>query len=348
MALRLALMVGWAGALMMQPPHQRRRRRVGVLLRQSARPLVDEAVLLEAPNTTLVMERLKGLGDVDGLGGAVGDGLEVVFGSKVRRRLWTKADRLHVHAVSGTIFLVGGGAWLLASLMQRDVPGTPMLLLSGAICALSAIPMARFKSNKFLDLEDLKSNGFTFGGAGLTLMSLHCAWWFSGSYPGWLQPWNLAFFMIWSLVCLGTTLNWELMLQQNIEEETASKRQQDQSEKDFLYRFASYPNLTQILFLWNIAAPDAAESWFARVLEAYPNQGIPLFHYGMASGLGYALSMFSETLRDRKLISLRADVIVLVIATIAPMLVVGLDALILGDSVTAWPPDYWRLFNPEF
>ena len=43
--------------------------------------------------------------------------------------------------------------------------------------------MARFSSNKLLDMSDLKANGFTFGGAGLTLMSCWCAWWFSGRIP---------------------------------------------------------------------------------------------------------------------------------------------------------------------
>ena len=36
--------------------------------------------------------------------------------------------------------------------------------------------------------------------------------------------------------------------------------------------------------------------------QQYPLQGVMLYHYGYKA-LGYALSMFSETLRDRKLVS---------------------------------------------
>ena len=33
------------------------------------------------------------------------------------------------------------------------------------------------------------------------------------------------------------------------------------------------------------------------------------YHYGIASAMGYALSMFSETLRDRKLVTLEQDLL---------------------------------------
>ena len=36
--------------------------------------------------------------------------------------------------------------------------------------------MSRFSSNKIMDLKDLKANGFTFGGTGLTCMCLYIAW----------------------------------------------------------------------------------------------------------------------------------------------------------------------------
>jgi hypothetical protein len=47
---------------------------------------------------------------------------------------------------------------------------------------------------------------------------------------------------------------------------------------------------------------------------------IPLYHYGFASAIsiGYALSMFSGTLRDRKLVSLRVDLIVLIVGVFLP------------------------------
>ena len=70
--------------------------------------------------------------------------------------------------------------------------------------------MSRFNSNKMFDLKDLKANGFTFGGTGLTCMCLYIAWWFSGDYPTWLLPFDIPIFVFWALVCVGTTANWEV------------------------------------------------------------------------------------------------------------------------------------------
>ena len=65
--------------------------------------------------------------------------------------------------------------------------------------------------------QDLKANGFTFGGTGLTCMCLYIAWWFSGDYPAFLLPFDIPIWIFWALVCVGTTANWEVMLQQNFE-----------------------------------------------------------------------------------------------------------------------------------
>jgi hypothetical protein len=118
-------------------------------------------------------------------------------------------------------------------------------------------------------------------------------------------------------------------------------------EKAFLYRLASWPNLTQLLFVYNMAAADAETSWLAPVLEKWPLERVPLFHYGLASAVGYSLSMFSETLRDRKLVSLRLDLIILVIGFVLPMVSVAVDGLVLGDDVTINPLDYWRIFQHD-
>ena len=48
-------------------------------------------------------------------------------------------------------------------------------------------------------------------------MSIWIAAWFSGGYPAALLPAGPAFFLLWASVCAGTTLNWEIMLQQNFE-----------------------------------------------------------------------------------------------------------------------------------
>mmetsp|Transcript_3248 Transcript_3248/g.9616 ORF Transcript_3248/g.9616 Transcript_3248/m.9616 type:complete len:420 (-) Transcript_3248:44-1303(-) len=317
------------------------------------------------------MEALKETVDGEGLAGTVGDGIALVFGDTVRRRLWTRADYAHIHAVSGAYFLVLGFLWLIASHAQLFAdpavaqtwslhgPLEASIVVMGAVNAVSAVPMARFSSNKMLDMTDLKANGFTFGGAGLTLMSCWMAWWFSGGYPSALLPAGPAFLVLWTAVCAGTTLNWEIMLQQNFEAAEAGAAKQKQiagqgklkkvgqdelAEKAILYRLASWPNLTQLLFLYSISLPDAS-AWWSTVTDQYPAQGVMLYHYGFASALGYALSMFSETLRDRKLVSLRVDLIILLIGVFMPMVSVGFDAAVLGDAVTVKPWEYWRQFQ---
>jgi len=319
-----------------------------------------------AEEDEVFMDALKEAVDVEGLAGIAGDGIALIFGDTVRRRLWTRADYAHIHALSGAYFMVLGFLWLFTShallamdssaplSWHLDKPLEASIVVSGAVNAVSAIPMARFSSNKLLDMSDLKANGFTFGGAGLTLMSCWMAWWFSGGYPSFLLPLGPAFFLVWTLVCVGTTVNWEFMLQQNFEAQSGKaiagqrklkKMSQDElNEKALLYRLASWPNLSQLLFLYSISTPDAS-AWWASVTAQYPLQGVMLYHYGYASALGYALSMFSETLRDRKLVSLRVDLIILLIGVFLPMVSVAFDAAVLGDAVTIKPWEYWRQFQ---
>ena len=89
-------------------------------------------------------------------------------------------------------------------------------------------------------------------------------------------------------------------------------------------------------------------AWFNQITEIWPKQGIPMYHYGIASAMGYALSMFSETLRDRKLVTLEQDLLILIIGFCFPMVSVVIDGLTYGSAVTISPPEYWALlgFSP--
>jgi len=223
------------------------------------------------------------------------------------------------------------------------------LLLAGLVNALSAVPMSRFSSNKILDYRDLKANGFTFGGTGLTCMCLYIAWWFSGDYPTALHSFDIPIFFFWALVCGGTTANWEIMLQQNFEanERKAGKfakvSKKEMRQKAILYRLASWPNLTQLTFMYSI--PFGGIAWLQACQAQWPMQNTPMYHYGIASAMGYALSMFSETLRDRKLVTLEQDLLILIIGFCFPMVSVVIDGLTYGSAVTISPPEYWALFG---
>ena len=265
----------------------------------------DEEMIDKATTSGLAMDKLKATEDMDAGLAAIGALILTLIDStgSVRRRLWTKADALHLHAVSGSYFLALGMPWLLYSHVSDAMDVTvPMersswfltsLLLAGVVNALSAIPMSRFTSNKVFDLRDLKANGFTFGGSGLTLMCLWMAWWYSGDYPSWLQPLNWPFFALWSAVVIGTTANWELMLQQNFEANERSGRKfaavspAEMEQKKVLYRVASWPNLTQLLFMFSI--PYGGLAWLETVTSRWPMQETAMYHYSTASPRRWAM-----------------------------------------------------------
>lgn len=321
---------------------------------------MDAAVIGDA-TSKVQMERLKNQEDDDGgVAQLLGEFLNVLDSTgTVRRRLWTRADFMHIHAVSGAYFLFLGIPWLLYSHvinaldtsvpMQTNGPFLTSLLVMGLINALSAVPMSRFSSNKMLDLRDLKANGFTFGGTGLTCMCLYIAWWFSGDYPDALRAFDIPIWLFWSLVCVGTTANWEIMLQQNFEANERPDRkfkkvsEKEMRQKAILYRLASWPNLTQLTFMYSI--PFGGAAWLQKCEALWPMQATPMYHYGIASAMGYALSMFSETLRDRKLVTLDQDLLILIIGFCFPMVSVVLDGLTYGSAVTISPPEYWALFG---
>jgi len=321
---------------------------------------MDAAVIGDA-NSMIGMERLKAVEDNDGgLSSLLGSFLNLLDPSgTVRRRLWTRADFMHIHAVTGAYFLFLGCPWLIYSHIVNALDtSVPMqtsswfltsLLLAGLINALSAVPMSRFSSNKIMDLKDLKANGFTFGGTGLTCMCLYIAWWFSGDYPTFLHAFDIPIYLFWALVCVGTTANWEVMLQQNFEanERSTGKfskvSKDEMNKKAILYRLASWPNLTQLTFMYSI--PFGGVAWLRQCEALYPMQNTPMYHYGLASALGYALSMFSETLRDRKLVTLEQDLLILIIGFCFPMVSVVLDSLTYGSAVNISPPQYWTLFG---
>lgn len=70
------------------------------------------------------------------------------------------------------------------------------------------------------------------------------------------------------------------MLQQNFEanERTGRKfakvSKEEMDQKRLLYRLASWPNLTQLAFIWSFAI--GGTEWWGRVLERWPMQGTPM------------------------------------------------------------------------
>merc|ERR1711935_686164 len=113
-------------------------------------------------------------------------------------------------------------------------------------------------------------------------------------------------------------------------------------QKTILYRIASWPNLTQLMFISSI--PLGGQEWVSSMTEKWPMQTVPMYHYGLASAIGYALSMLAETLRDRKLLDLEKDLMLLIVGFVIPMVSVAIDSVTYGDAVTINPLDYWVIF----
>ena len=378
--------------------------------------LLSSGLISEAPD--LMMEQLKSVADTDPIG-------RFLFARWPKmRRLWTKADFLHAHAISGTIFIPGATLWLIARVVDDFAGGSAegylaadsslslLLTVAGVVNALTAIPMARFSSDKMFDLSDLKGNGFSLGGTGLTCMCAWMAWWFSGSYPALLHGIDAPLVVLFSLLCVATTVNWEVMVQQNFEGDGAEQRLEAASAtagaeasgrgggggaggatkktrqnrkfaaalkeelssitadaqvdndgevaeamaaavvaktkqtievKKWLYRVASWPNLTQILFMSSIFLGSGP--WLHNLDAAYPDQTRLLYDYAFSSMLGYSLSMFAETLRDRKLIGLEVDFAVLALGVFGPTGIFLIDAAASGAEAQWNPAEYWAIFN---
>jgi len=164
-------------------------------------------------------------------------------------------------------------------------------------------------------------------------------------------PWLHARFRHSNLLLLVARLRWhhrqlEIMLQQNFEaneRKCVKVSEKEMRQKAILYRLASWPNLTQLTFMYSI--PFGGLAWLQQAQTTWPMQSTPMYHYGMASALGYALSMFSETLRDRKLVTLDQDLLILIIGFCFPMVSVIIDGLTYGSAVSINPAEYWALFG---
>ena len=295
------------------------------------------------------------------------------------RRLYTRQDRLNLHKLSGLWLITAGvpcAVMSLAAGFQASPLPAPMdtntallqsVLLAGALNGLTGIPMAGFQRIKTLDfssMQTIRPLGWLLQGTGMTTMHLWVTWWFSGAYPEQWHRFDALAVGFWALVIVGSTVQEEAQLQLELarfgdqngdaagRSELAgagagTKAGAADGDLDYwttivLFRLGSWPNLTQLPFLYSIACGSTV--WLTTVSEAYPKQELMLFHFGLVSALGYAISIFAETLRARRLIDLRTDLIILTCCFTFPMFAVFLDALAYGSQVTINPLEYWLIF----
>ncbi|KAG5180406.1 hypothetical protein JKP88DRAFT_349517 [Tribonema minus] len=243
----------------------------------------------------------------------------------MKQRMWTKMDFLHLHAISGVAFSGVGTLWIMKYLYDA-AQGAPMqaapdalslgLLTVGAINCFSCLPMTSNPN---------QAGGFKFLGVGMTLNSIWQAWWVSGTYPAGLasvDPWLAGAFLIAivsGIVDSEVALSRELGIMQ-------SRRVQptdvEVNETVINHRAASYPNLLHIPVLYNILA--GGQPWLARVSERWPAEPMMLYHACFAIAVANSIVFLCATLKDRKLMTLRAWLYVQLIV-LAPLVTTAID-----------------------
>ena len=142
-------------------------------------------------------------------------------------------------------------------------------------------------------------------------------------------------------MCVLSTANWECMYRHNFEafgstsawmSKFAREGADEMNEKRLMYWLASWPNLTQLAFLSSI--PLGGTAWLEGMVEQYPQHMMPMYNYGTALAMSYALNMFVEKLRDRKLIDLQMDMKIMVAGFVLPNVSVAMDAITYRDAET--------------
>ena len=80
--------------------------------------------------------------------------------------------------------------------------------------------------------------------------------------------------------------------------------------------------------------------WMDAATERFPMQPVLLHHYLFAAALGYGVTFFCTTLRDRGLLSIQSDLAALVLGNLLPFIALAVDGLAFGGSLTFNPGDY--------
>lgn len=148
-----------------------------------------------------------------------------------KRRLWTKADYLHSHAVSGTAFMVLGALYVLYFLGDELFAGAGLahaengvvgwvplaIMWTGVINCISCLPMSKFRTGTSGGY-DTKGAGFKGLGIGMTMLGIWTAYFFSGHYPAWMAPVDPVLAIGFLAVIIHGIVNSEVALAKELEE----------------------------------------------------------------------------------------------------------------------------------
>ncbi|TFJ83626.1 hypothetical protein NSK_004730 [Nannochloropsis salina CCMP1776] len=286
-----------------------------------------------------------------------------------KRRLWTKADYLHSHAVSGAAFMVLGALYVLffvgdqvfggSALAQaeRGVVGwVPLAIMwTGVVNCISCLPMSKFRAGP-QGGYDTKGAGFKGLGIGMTMLGIWTAYFFSGHYPSWMAPVDPLLALGFLAVIVHGIVNSEVALAKELEEKApamspegvwsstpsspASSPDASLTEREtrteivLNHRVASYPNLLHLPVLYNVIL--GGQPWLQQVVAKFPLEPTLLFHASFGIAVANSIVFLGATLKDRKLMTLR-QWLLLQVVVLTPFVTTVVDVWSLGREVSINP-----------
>ena len=285
-----------------------------------------------------------------------------VTAAYLKRKLWTKLDFAHSHAVSGAAFLALGVGWLgavargeAAGAVEAGArihggPASLAILAVGVWNSVSALPMASDERVYVTrDLDRYHALAFRWGGSAQLVACAWLCWWFSGLYPDVVPG------VVDGALCLAAmaSIAWVIYFSEEsiavVDRKVAEggfvhgKRAAEltageHAQLSALARLGSYPNLFQLPVLANVLL--GGRPWLNDVLDKFPHQSALLHHYLFACAVSYAITFFATTLRDRNVIGITADLSMLATGTALPFLTMFVDVAAFPAATTLNPLDY--------
>jgi len=280
-----------------------------------------------------------------------------------RKRMWTSMDWLHLHAVSGVLFMGLGTLWfgwelarpvlgvegafeMPSPLLPWRADSASMTLLMVAILnCFTCIPMSKFRNG-----HDTKGDGFKGLGTGMTLLAAWEALWVSGYYPPVLEAATPAIATAFLATIVHGIWTSEKALEGAVHRLDAkwargsSNRETslsyDEMRNDIVlnHRVASYPNLLHLPILWNIGI--GGRGWLDTVLQSFPGESALLYDAAFGMALANSIVFLGATLKDRRLMTLR-EWLALQLVVLAPFVSTVVDCCVYGDSISVKP---WEVY----
>jgi hypothetical protein len=295
------------------------------------------------------------------------------FLSLLKRRLWTKADYLHSHAISGTAFMVIGTFYVLYFLSDQlfnsahlalsengTIGWVPLAIMwTGVINCVSCLPMSKFSKGEGKGAGyDTKGAGFKGLGIGMTMLGIWTAYFFSGHYPQAVAPLDPILALGFLAVIIHGIVNSEVALSKELAEKApmmtadgvwkgtttatggvdvgASPPTEKETRMEIIlnHRVASYPNLLHLPVLYNIIV--GGQEWMYKVIEKFPLEPTLLFHASFGIAVANSIVFLGATLKDRKLMTLR-QWLLLQVVVLTPFVTTVVDIGTLGGKVSINP-----------